>query len=92
MITLLIVGILATSSILTTLKKQHRFKFHKYLLWIFAFMLSLVFGIGLWLSNDYGMGKWAIVFYTLVVYGLQFSVSQEILDKAVNAFLDKAGK
>lgn len=90
-ISLLIISILATAALISVVKKTCSCKLHKFLVWLIAAVCSVLFGIGLYLCNDMDMGKWAIPVYSVVVYALQFVVSQEALDAVVTKFINKLG-
>ena len=91
-IALFIISILGTASLLSALKKGCECKWHKALYWLVAMLCSVMFALGLYLCDDCNMGRWAVVVYTLAVYGLQYAVSQEVLDTVLKNFLNKLGK
>lgn len=63
----------------------------KWVIWIIAFSISLVFSIALCCSESltFGMGWFALVPYTLGMYSIQFVLSMSVIKALVKIILKK---
>lgn len=63
----------------------------KWVIWIIAFCISLVFSVALCCSESltFGMGWFALVPYTLGMYAIQFVLSMSVIKALVKIILKK---
>lgn len=87
---LLAISICSTSAILSVIKKRCKCT-RRFLLMIVSILISVAFGVALSFAESFGMGRWSILFYSLCIFGLQYVVSQEVLDSIVKKLVDKVG-
>lgn len=78
--------IIIVSAMMSVLKKKFR-NTKRNIWWFIALLLSLVFSIGLERSNDFSMGCYSIILYTMGIYAIQYFVSQKMLDRLVKKLL-----
>ena len=78
--------IIIVSAMMSVLKKKFR-NIKRNIWWFVALLLSLIFSIGLERSNDFSMGYYSIILYTMGIYAIQYFVSQKMLDRLVKKLL-----
>lgn len=78
--------IIIVSAMMSVLKKKFR-NTKRNIWWLVALLLSFIFSIGLERSNDFGMGYYSIILYTMGIYAIQYFVSQKMLDRLVKKLL-----
>ena len=78
--------IIIVSAMMSVLKKKFR-NTKRNIWWFIALLLSFIFSIGLERSNDFSMGYYSIILYTMGIYAIQYFVSQKMLDRLVKKLL-----